>query len=1182
VSLARDTSGKRVIAHNRAKDIAGIAIFPRSNTLSVDNAPVSRIFANALIYAAGGGFGITTPTYVDRSPFTINGIARNRIITRVTVQTSGAPAPAVLETTTRTFSLSGVALTPGSNRIIAHGFAGETTLAAIDTFEVFLDQTIPGPVVGPLVIGVTDSTATLALETDEPTMVKIAFGASPTSIDTVKTTDSPEFQRSHQLVIRGLLPDAPYYVKVRLSDRAGNKTAYLPNPPVSLHTRRGNDTVAPWVVRYPAAAGLSRTSAVVRASNEEISRGFVQIVAGDSTQPFTEIPGPNNQFVFQHRIQVTGLVPGTIYFYRMRFSDASDNSTLTSFQSFTTPLTDDTTPPRFTNGPAVLLATARRTVIVYETDEVSDTEVLVNEIGSSDVIAIKEDDPVLDHRVVVANLEAGKNYEYRVRSTDQLGNTEESSRRTFKTSEPDKLIPVITEGPVVGYNGGNLIAIEVTTDEPATSRLDVAPVDDPTDITTTFGGINVTNHHLTLTNLSLGKSYRYVVTITDPSGNSVTFPPNGLTSKEIGELSESRILFKTLQSPGLTGRFTTNQGSDTQAPIVLAGPTIIGRTSNTLTVSWQTDELSSSAIDYGSSGLAQNTNSGEMVTNHVLTLTNLAPGTTYNYRISSRELLGNGPTQGPLPALIAAGSTAGQPDISSPVISVVAVAAITDDRAIITWNTNEPASSFVDFDLTSSNLAQNLGKTTLTTSHTVTLTNLGPGPTYFYRVRSTDGNGNAPAVDVVRSFTTTGNKDTAAPVIGNLSIRPGYRTIRVSWKTDEPASSFVDIINGIGDTLVVASRHLVKDHTVVVTDSSFFPKGAVQYTVIAGSLDPSRNSTSTPPQTVLTLASSDVTPPAAPATPTAAPGNNSITVSWAPNTETDFGSYNLYRVSGADTVLIQSGSAVPTYRDEAVVNGTEYTYFLTATDAAIPVPNTGARSATVTITPSGALAPSVPVLIAPVANAEVSVRPLLVVSNATSGSGTRTYDFALYADSTLNQLVVAVSGIPEGSATNPTHWQVIDPSLADSLVLQDGVRYWWRARATSGTIEGEWSTPSSFVASSSNPTAVLNPTQPTASLPNVYSLEQNYPNPFNPSTRIRYALPRRGNVTLTIYNILGQKVIRLLNHQPQDAGNFVIDWNGCNTDGNPAGSGLYLYRIEVRDADGNESYADVKKITLIK
>jgi len=72
-----------------------------------------------------------------------------------------------------------------------------------------------------------------------------------------------------------------------------------------------------------------------------------------------------------------------------------------------------------------------------------------------------------------------------------------------------------------------------------------------------------------------------------------------------------------------------------------------------------------------------------------------------------------------------------------------------------------------------------------------------------------------------------------------------------------------------------------------------------------------------------------------------------------------------------------------------------------------------------------------------------------------------------------------------------------------------------------------------------------------------YALLQNFPNPFNPETQIAYDLVEAGNVTLTVYNLMGQEVALLVNGM-RDAGRHAITFNASNLP-----SGLYLYKLEV-------------------
>jgi len=85
-----------------------------------------------------------------------------------------------------------------------------------------------------------------------------------------------------------------------------------------------------------------------------------------------------------------------------------------------------------------------------------------------------------------------------------------------------------------------------------------------------------------------------------------------------------------------------------------------------------------------------------------------------------------------------------------------------------------------------------------------------------------------------------------------------------------------------------------------------------------------------------------------------------------------------------------------------------------------------------------------------------------------------------------------------------------------------------------------------------------------------FELGQNYPNPFNPSTVITFNLPDASDVTLTVYNMLGQRITTLIN-QPMTAGTHRIDFDASNLS-----SGVYLYRIQAG------KFVQTKKLTLIK
>jgi len=99
--------------------------------------------------------------------------------------------------------------------------------------------------------------------------------------------------------------------------------------------------------------------------------------------------------------------------------------------------------------------------------------------------------------------------------------------------------------------------------------------------------------------------------------------------------------------------------------------------------------------------------------------------------------------------------------------------------------------------------------------------------------------------------------------------------------------------------------------------------------------------------------------------------------------------------------------------------------------------------------------------------------------------------------------------------------------------------------------------------------------QSPASVPAEFSVSQSYPNPFNPICVIAYALPIDCQVTLNIYNILGQKV-RVLVDEYQSAGYKSANWDGKDDQGRDMASGVYFYRIEAG------KFVQSKKMLLIK
>ncbi len=92
----------------------------------------------------------------------------------------------------------------------------------------------------------------------------------------------------------------------------------------------------------------------------------------------------------------------------------------------------------------------------------------------------------------------------------------------------------------------------------------------------------------------------------------------------------------------------------------------------------------------------------------------------------------------------------------------------------------------------------------------------------------------------------------------------------------------------------------------------------------------------------------------------------------------------------------------------------------------------------------------------------------------------------------------------------------------------------------------------------------------TTVIPTRYELGQNYPNPFNPTTKINFAIPKQGLVTMKIYDVLGREVRTLVNEVKQ-AGNYTVDFNASEFS-----SGVYFYKLQAGE------FADIKRMILVK
>ena len=225
----------------------------------------------------------------------------------------------------------------------------------------------------------------------------------------------------------------------------------------------------------------------------------------------------------------------------------------------------------------------------------------------------------------------------------------------------------------------------------------------------------------TFNSLNGGATYYFVVAAYDDSGNESGYS---------AEVSATVI--------------------DTTPPLITA-VAAKNITTSGASITWSTDEAADSQVDYGVDANYGNTSTlnPQRVTTHTIILSGLNVNTTYHYRVNSRDAAGLLATSGDFTFTTLA------PDATPPQISNLAAASVSSNSATISWTTDEPADSQVEFGETADYGRTTTGSKNLETNHRVVISALSASTPYHFRVLSKDGAGNL-AMSTDQTFTTTG------------------------------------------------------------------------------------------------------------------------------------------------------------------------------------------------------------------------------------------------------------------------------------------------------------------------------------------------------------------------------------------------------------------------------------------
>lgn len=179
-----------------------------------------------------------------------------------------------------------------------------------------------------------------------------------------------------------------------------------------------------------------------------------------------------------------------------------------------------------------------------------------------------------------------------------------------------------------------------------------------------------------------------------------------------------------------------------------------------------------------------------------------------------------------------------------------------------------------------------------------------------------------------------------------------------------------------------------------------------------------------------------------------------------------------------------------------------------------------------------------------------------------------TYNISIGTEPGQEDFWASMSHLETGQRKIPAEGNVGSLKEVDLYTVPKGI-YYWRVQAVDGVYKGSgFSTEGTF-----NVETVS--AEKDTEEPKLTTLKKNYPNPFNPETNISFTIGRKEHVSLTVYNILGQKVTSLVNEK-LEPGDYTITWTPAQEDGTPLSSGIYLYRMKTN------SFSALEKMLFLK
>ncbi|PYS12164.1 MAG: hypothetical protein DMG15_15320 [Acidobacteria bacterium] len=799
-------------------------------------------------------------------------------------------------------------------RVKSKDASGNLSVSSDSTFTT-LDAT-PPIVSGVTVASIGGTSASIQWTTNESSDSQVEYGltasyGSATPLNATLVT-------SHQVSLGGLSGSTTYHYRVKSKDAAGNLAASGDSTFTTLD-------ITPPVISGVTVTSITATSATVTWTTNEVSDS--QADYGTSTA-YTSSTPLNANLVTSHTALLTGLSANTLYHYRVDSRDAAGNLASSADFTFSTPIIDMTAPTVSITAPApnssvtntvMVTASASDNVGVASVQFVLDG----NNLGS----------PVTTSPYSISwnsRTTANGTHTFTAVARDTAGNTASSAPISVNVSN----VPVL------------FIQGAATTNNATATNIAQAFGSSNTAGNFIVAAVSAENNPALTCSDSQGNAYSIATTQYDNINNqflAICYAPNiraganTVTATLSASAGYRRLLIHeyagivSVSPVDVTAKNMANGNTFTDSTITTAALTTVA---GDLIFSAVMDDEGTNNISVGTGfTLRQSVNNKDLASEDQVQASAGSIAGTYTFNAGHRYL-----------AQMAAFRSGTAVDVTSPVISGVAVTSVCGTSATIQWTTDEASDTQVEYGLTASYGSTTTLDITLRTAHSVTIGGLTESTTYHYRVKSKDAAGNL-ATSGDATFVTA---DITPPVISGVTVTTSTGTgTTIQWTTNELSDSQVEygLTTSYG-SLTTLDATLRTAHSVVLTALT----DSTTYHYRVKSKDAAGNPAASLDSTFMTA---DVTAPVISGVIVVSVGGTSATIQWTTNEASDSQvEYGLTSSYGSMTTLDPALVTSHSVTVAGLTGSTTYHYRVRSKDASgNPATSPDSTFATPDITP---------------------------------------------------------------------------------------------------------------------------------------------------------------------------------------------------------------------------------------